>query len=79
MDPFDASVADLNEVNMDSEALRGIERDLAVGLESKIEGRPPETASQISINTLEGAATSTSSVLNTEDWAMLTASPSKTS
>ena len=61
MDPFDASVADLNEVDTNSEALRGIKRDLAVRLETKLRA-PAEIASQISINTLGGAATFTSSV-----------------
>jgi hypothetical protein len=47
MDPFDASVADLNEVDTESEALRGIECDLAVGLETKIEGAGRNSLSDI--------------------------------
>lgn len=38
MDPLDAPAAELDHVEADAEALRGIERDLAVGLETEATG-----------------------------------------
>jgi hypothetical protein len=43
VDPFDASVTDLNEVETDTEALGSIERNLAIGLETEAMGAGRDT------------------------------------